>query len=157
MWKRIVMRMFLVIASVAGTSVLGATAAQAAPRWQKSKITPTWSCTPWGNSASGVQFKACVVVNRNNDAQAVVVVRNPTRRAHSIQANRVSLYRGKPRIEQMGPQEACHNSSLSAGQSRACFGTTYHVGRCNRVHARITVTVGGEPHSPDSPWRKTAC
>jgi hypothetical protein len=56
------------------------------------------------NVLAGHSVDLSKVVNKNNDAQAVVVVRNPTNKALSLQANKVALYRAEPEYEQVGPR-----------------------------------------------------
>ncbi|MGW1885205.1 hypothetical protein [Streptomyces sp. NPDC001970] len=112
--------------AVAGSVLLAAAPAEAAPFWQTVSISANWSCAPTvvHNAKAGVGFQPCLVRNANDDAQVVLVVVNNSTSGVTISGTVSSDFAADGR---------CSTYSLAVGERRGCFG---HTGAGSRLPVR---------------------
>ncbi|WP_432126390.1 hypothetical protein [Streptomyces sp. bgisy082] len=102
-------------------TVLGAgpAAASETVNWAPVKTNSNWECSGyWTVPPSMVKFKSCIVRNASNDAQAVLVVQNPTSTDHTITKGRVVFE------SQRGGDVWCARTNLAAGATAGCYAPT---------------------------------
>ncbi|MEE1938138.1 hypothetical protein V1L54_01675 [Streptomyces sp. TRM 70361] len=79
-----------------------------------------WVCGNHHHKVSvNVNFKKCIVINDDLDAQAVLVVQNKASVAVTIEGETFTNF---------GGNEDCAVSTLNPGFTRGCFGPTRHLG-----------------------------
>lgn len=152
-------RILTTAAAVAGSVLLAAAPAGAAPYWQTVSTNSNWSCaaTVVHTARAGVGFQACIVRNANDDAQVVLVVVNNSSSAVTVSGTVTSEF---------AAEASCSTYSLAAGERRGCFGTTAHVPDCEygagvpddgaqTYGGTVRLTVNGVANSMNSP--KTDC
>ncbi|WP_225860885.1 hypothetical protein [Streptomyces triticiradicis] len=111
----------LVAAVAAGTLAATSAPASAAQNWQTVSTNSNWTCSAYKQHkvSNNVNFKVCIVVNSNLDAQAVLVVQNNASVAVSIGGEVTSNF---------GSDVDCAATTLNPGFTRGCFAPTVGVG-----------------------------
>lgn len=106
--------------------------------WKPVKTNANWHCTNYlYHPTSGLNLKTCIVLNRSNDAQGVLVAQNPTSSAKTI-SGRVVFE------SQRGGDVWCATSNFAAGATAGCFAPTVHIPACkSTTDAKGTLNVAG--------------
>ncbi|MFD5574380.1 hypothetical protein [Streptomyces cadmiisoli] len=110
-----------VLAAAAGMTLLNtspATAALPTVNWKAVSTNSNWHCGAYTSPANArdLNFKPCWVVNANNDAQAVLVVQNPSNQARTI--------KGAIRMPGFAGEVNCAETVLNPGFTRGCYSIT---------------------------------
>ncbi|MGW2463120.1 hypothetical protein ACWC2M_29570 [Streptomyces sp. NPDC001761] len=110
--------------------------ASAAQNWQTVTSTPNMTCSAYKQHkvSNNVNFKVCIVVNSNLDAQAVLVVQNNAGVAVSI---------GGEVATNFGSNVDCASSTLNPGFTRGCYSPTVHVGSGQTLIADARLRLNG--------------
>jgi hypothetical protein len=126
----------LVAAVAAGTLAATSAPAGAAQNWQSVSSTPNMTCGAYKQHkvSNNVNFKVCIVVNSNLDAQALLVVENNAGVAVSIGGEVASNF---------GSNVDCASSTLNPGFTRGCFAPTVHVGSGQTLAADARLRLNG--------------
>ncbi|QJT00938.1 hypothetical protein G9272_11985 [Streptomyces asoensis] len=109
----------LAVATAAvSTLAFASTPANAAEGWKTVSTNSEWACTSYKHHpvSDYVNFKVCVVLNENNDAQTVLVVQNVATVAVAIGGQ----------VKSQFSTVTCADSPLNPGFTRGCYGKTDH-------------------------------
>jgi hypothetical protein len=137
-------------AAIAMVSSITVTApASADPFWQNFTKTPAWHCTIVQWTPPGLSTETCIIVN-SQATQSVVIVRNFSGFAYTIEAPHVRLWRDGGLIYDRN----CLQSTLNSGFARACFAPTVHYSCESHVQAQSALVIGGTLDWRRSPTRK---
>nr|WSS63097.1 hypothetical protein OG284_18615 [Streptomyces sp. NBC_01177] len=136
------LRALTVAVAAAGTLALAASPASAAGNWQAVDTNSNWRCTDYvkHSVSDHVKYKTCIVINANNDAQAVLVVQNAASVAVSIGGSVASDFHSNV---------SCANSTLNPGFTRGCFAPTSYVGDLSVIKATGQFKLNGVNNSLD--------
>ncbi|MGW4597721.1 hypothetical protein ACWEOA_20765 [Streptomyces sp. NPDC004457] len=127
----------LLVAAMTGAALAATSAsASAAQNWQTVTSTPNMTCGAYKQHkvSNNVNFKVCIVVNSNLDAQAVLVVQNNAGVAVSI---------GGEVATNFGSNVDCASSTLNPGFTRGCYSPTVHVGSGQTLIADARLRLNG--------------
>ncbi|MFD7130370.1 hypothetical protein [Streptomyces sp. NPDC059894] len=144
--------MLTTTAAAAGSLILAAAPAGAAPYWQAVSTNSTWSCAPTvvHTAQAGVGYQACLVRSALDNAQVVLVVVNNSSSAVTVSGTITTDF---------AAEASCSSYALAVGERRGCFGTTAHVPDClygagipdeQTYGGTVRLTLNGVANSTDS-------
>ncbi|GHD21869.1 hypothetical protein [Streptomyces galbus] len=138
-------KLLSVMAAAVGILALGVAPASAKTvNWQIVSTNSNWYCGGGYIThpvSEHVNFKACLVVNANNDAQTVLVVQNTASVAVAIGG--LVFFDGGS----VSNTTDCAASTLNPGFTRGCFGPTFHIDSGTRIWGNGNLTLNGVTQS----------
>ncbi|KQX70401.1 hypothetical protein [Streptomyces sp. Root1310] len=148
-------RFTTVTAATAAVLMFGANSASASPteNWKAVDTNSNWHCAAYTTHVDkpGVKFKACVVVNSNNDAQAVLVAQNISGGPVTIDGRIVFQ-------SQLHGDAWCASTPLNTGFTRGCFAPTVQLAPCDSIGiAVVTLGVNGRDDTARSETLISTC
>ena len=123
-----------VAVTAVGALALAASPASAA-NWQTVSTNSNWVCSEYKHHqvSNFVNYKVCIVVNANDDAQVVLVVQNAADVAVSIAGTATGF----------GSNVNCPTSTLNPGFTRGCYSPTIQVGSEVFIKGNVRLTLNG--------------
>ncbi|MEH0577882.1 MULTISPECIES: hypothetical protein [Streptomyces] len=111
--------------------------------WQEVGDTDeNWKCGPVVDhpAGDGIRFRACIIKNASNDAQAVLVLVNNSGSRIQIngEANTTIRINWNPSARNIGDVN-CASSPLNTGFQRGCFSQTKPTDQLNGRPLRVTI------------------